>query len=192
MIIAADTQTCVVLGDGSLRARNKPKNKAEIRANFAEMSFSATYEVQAATVFSNNGTRMKDLLHCRVGLRPDTLVEIQTEKGFARYCDVTQRFYAEPPYSTNGFPPMELQDMSGGISLPVLRMMNGIEVINGKRLDELERQELGDVIKEALFTVAVGFSPVLLEKINPRARAIIYNWPWLVETTDKLVAGNHA
>ncbi|HUV47209.1 MAG TPA: hypothetical protein VMW29_03685 [Candidatus Bathyarchaeia archaeon] len=186
LVIAADTQTSVVLEDGRLLPRNKPRNPEEILANFRAMETGA-YEVNAATVFFNDGQCIEDSLRCRVGLRGDVLAALQTRVGLAEYCRLAQQFYSEPPYSTSGFPPMGLKDMSGGISLPVLRRMDGIESINGSNLLELPSDELHDVLKEALFTVAVGLSPRLLERINPKARQIIYNWSWLTQTTDKLV-----
>lgn len=187
LVIAADTQTCIVLEDGSLSPRNKPKSRKEVEDNFREMDSSREYELMAATTFFHNGTTRADTLRCRVRLFEDSLRKLRTPEGMGDYCALVERFYSEPPYSTHNFPPMNLGDMSGGISLPALRMMGAIEAIDGNRLDQLPAKEQRDVLSEALFTVAVGLSPVLLEELNPMAREIIYNWPWLQETTAKLV-----
>ena len=46
---------------------------------------------------------------------------------------------------------------------------------------------LTQLLENALYTVAVGFSPRLLRQINPNAEELLSNWDWLEQNVREII-----
>lgn len=181
LVIAADTQTYLQLEDESFSPRVKPRGLGEILANFQTIAASGTYEVQSASVACQppKKTYYADLLGCRVQLSAVGIQHLLTEGGFDEYQKGVLGFYSHPVYTGSGLSPETPCGFSAGFSLPVLARMSLVESVNGQPLDPKQPSHLTAILKQALYTVAIGFSPKLLRLINPAADRLIDEWPWL-------------
>ncbi len=196
-LIAADTRTSTLtVGDGDvtyLESRGKPKRTLDIRRVFEEMHEAGAvsdglpyYVVRSASGVHVRAPRTEDRLvsdhTSTIELHPEFTRILGTHEGFEQYLEAAQDFYSSPSYTNDGtHPAIELTDISGGLSLPVFVKMKGVVAIDGTRFID---PHFPAAFRNALYNVAVGISPEILSKIQPRAHEAIRHWQWLNQVVE--------
>lgn len=196
-LIAADTRTSTLtVGDGDvtyLESRGKPRRTLDIRRVFEEMHEAAEisggipyYVVRSASGVHIRAPKTEDRLvsdhTSTIELHPEFTQTLGTHEGFEQYLEAARNFYSSPPYTNDeAHPAIELTDISGGLSLPVFIKMKGVVAIDGVRFID---PYFPTAFKSALYNVAVGITPEILSKIQPRAHDAIRHWPWLNQVVE--------
>ncbi len=189
IIVAADTRTNVPMFTDSgvnIVSKGKPKHPHEARENFRHMlevaqktSEDPFYSVNSGAVCKRvrgNEVPLEAYSESQFVLDPTALYYLATDEGFARYRRAFLEFYSVPPYSNNGMKPIDVTDLSGGISLPVLMRLNAITRINGKDKND---PQFNTELRDAIQIVAVGIPNSILKPFVPQAEKRYQNWAWL-------------
>lgn len=192
-VLAADTNTLIEVLTSSnthLERKNKPQKPETTLGHFKRMAKAAEkygagyYEVAAASALQTENGSLAGIETTRVRLNQEKLNQLALEDGFAKYQENFVDFYNSEAYRDSGCHPLEITDISAGISLPVLAKMRVVEQVNEVELKELRSKALENTLKQALLNVAVGFSPQVLERIHPDALAYLMGWSWTNEVVD--------
>lgn len=202
VLVAADARTEISALDGGGKvtyvSKGKPQEEKDVLANFRTMNQVANiwgyapYKVVSASVFEERGVRKTELMQAGVVISSESLQYLSSNAGFTSYLREFKEFYSSAPYSTNGLKAIDVQQLSGGISLPVLASMGLVESVDGVRLKDGEKGTMIEALKGGLLTVACGFGATILEMIHPEALDKILAWNWLNEVTEKvLTRANH-
>lgn len=197
-VISADvrTETAAPKGNGSDQFINhgKPTSRDELKETFTQMAKSSKkmYRVLAGSQILTYQPRESTPLEFRnqqefeIVLSPEKLQELASNHGLDEYLEKFDQFYQSETYQNNNLPPISYQDISAGISLPVLIKGNYVDGVytNDQHLDLSNPARLSKkarkLLKKIIFGVAVGYSPHVLDKIYPGAhKFIIDNWKWL-------------
>ena len=187
IIVAADTRTELKL-NGRYISLCKPLTVEETRHNLAALARqpSPTYRVVSASGY-NNGKIGTDAMACTIDLDPARLPWYATPEGFDEYLSAFNRFYSQPPYSTNNMATLQPTDISAGFSLPVFIKLGAVATIDGIPLSQIRESQDATLFSAAMLTVAVGLSPIILHQISPDAIPSIMKWNWLQEVTHHLI-----
>lgn len=201
-IVAADIRTSTLTppdekdGNTFLTSRGKPPHEGtrqSVQHIFEQMSTAAEVgeEVPYYIVIAGSGAKIREgntqSVHigqqaCTVELDEEYLSYLATDKGITDYQTTFQHFYSSPPYSNNGsHPAVDLTDLSGGISLPVLTRMGAVNAVNGVNAKD---PAFPETLREGIFTVAVGFSPDVLKPLQSTINQAIQEWPWLTRVVE--------
>lgn len=199
-IVAADTRTEIqeINRDGViiLVSKGKPSSNEDVRNNFRKLYDVASqqgecfYRVVSASALGVGSQIFIDQMQCTVALNGEKIGFLASESGFSKYTDLFNRFYGLPAYASNGLPGIELTDISGGISLPVLLSLGVVKSVDGVEVDVStpeKEEKLKEAIIGAIYTVAVGFSPRILSALYPQAIDVIFGWKWLSEVADETI-----
>lgn len=194
IIVAADTRTSVITPNKEgttavLESKGKPKTAADVMRTFKKMHeahkmnphIPPYYQVVSASSSETKTPRkyrkVTDLKTTTVELNPDIVEALGSHSGFQKYMEMYQRFYSNPPYSYEGrHTPLTINDISGGISLPVLTMMGAVVAIDATPADN---PEFFQVFKKSMYNASVSFSPTVLKPILPNVEEFIDRWDWL-------------
>jgi len=142
------------------------------------------YSVESASVFYKNGSGAfvgSQVDKAVMTLNPEK-IQALSEGEFTLYLSTFAQFYASEAYSEAGLPLIEVKDVSGGISLPVLAMLGAIESINSIPLDTSTEEGI-KAFQEAMLVVAVGFGDTVIENVSPQAPQNLREWEWLAMVT---------
>lgn len=183
LIVAADTQTIVTLGDneGALRtvSKIKPTSEEDVMRLFRDMSEipgDPGYIVQSGSGTHDiaTGKRSEVLVEeTRVRLDPVAVEYLGSDEGFQLYRSAFATFYGSEVYQKNNLPQIGICDISSGLSLPVLTKIGAVCSIDG--IDRSNYQEFLEAFKKSLHVVAVGIHFNLLEGFP------LGNWGWTEE-----------
>lgn len=202
-IIGADTQTSIPDRqngrDGSLELASygKPKDEAEVQKHFHDMhridariyqvfsgshiaSYTPEYDLPIETRHTQKIT---------VHLRPEAVKFFASDKGFAHYQKAFDEFYRSEAYQQNHLQPIKPTNISSGFSLPVFIQEQAVEAIemDGKKVNLEEAEQ--EFLRKVIYAVAVGYSPMVLDKIFPGAYDFtIDNWDWLQQVAQKVTS----
>lgn len=194
LILAADTRTATVMIQDrehgaprvGLVSRGKPKNEAVVKETFRTMADFAhrTRQSPMYMVESASGSLLLDLdeerkmkRFCVIELLPSAVKYFSQDKGFLEYRNAFNSFYRSQVYVEEGIAPMTMMDLSGGLSLPVLVQLGAVRSIDRVSIDH---PAFKNIFRQALFTVAIGFSP---EVWGGKRERTVNGWPWV----DKVV-----
>lgn len=204
-IISGDVQTGIPHKNENsknswrIERHGKPKNEELVKDFFAEMAHlqAMIYRVfsgsSITTYDSQAGSSVEMLANQKltVYLRPEMVDLFSTDQGFEQYRKSFHEFYRSEAYHNNDLPPINLTNVSGGFSLPVLIKEKAVEAIelNGRKLPIKEMNE--EFLKEVVYAVAVGYSPKILKEIHPEAyQFTLDNWKWLKDTVREIQKNN--
>lgn len=196
VIVAADTRTSTLAPNktgtsAELKSRGKPRNPQEVLRTFHAMHEASVQfdtppfyqavsgsisEIKSPRGYQKNG----QLATTTVELDPDFVERLCSDSGFTIYQQVWDDFYSSPPYSAVGHTNVHMSDISAGISLPVLAKLGAIVAIDNTSIQD---ERYPDILKRAIFNVAVSFHPAVLKPILPNIEEIIDHWPWLNKVT---------
>jgi hypothetical protein len=110
-----------------------------------------------------------------------------TPSGTELYLNGLNRFLRSPQYLSNGSRhPGSATEICGGLDLAVLEKLGAVRKINQT---PRESPDFESESKAALFAAYVGFDISVLEQVNPNAKALIEQWPWLQKVTDYALNG---
>lgn len=172
----------------------KPTSREELKETFSQMAKSSSkmYRVLAGSqilTYQPNETSPLEVRHQQefeIMLSPEKLSELASNHGLDEYLEKFDQFYQSETYRHNNLPPISYQDVSAGISLPVLIKGNYVDHVymNKEHLNFNKQIRLSKnarkLLKKIIFGVAVGYSPYVLDQIYPGAyKFIIDNWNWL-------------
>ncbi len=187
-VVAADTNTHIGVienNDVRLASKKKPDSIQTPRKHFMRMSQLAKkmgegyYEVSSSAALQDKTGTVAGTEVTRVVLHQEMIRLLATPDGYAQYLATFDNFYSSHAYSQNGLPPVTPQNLSGGISLPVLLKMGAVRAVDGVDLHRNTVRKVDETLHRALLNVAVGFSPNVLEKIHPEAMQYLLQWSWL-------------
>lgn len=206
LAIAADTNTRTLSlnKEGTstyLENHGKPKEINDVLAIFLNMHRAHEldktppyYQVHSGSNIVirtfNKEEKISGSLSSTIELDPEKVNYFSTAEGFREYLNAFKEFYSSSFYSNNGsHHSIEVTDISGGISLPVLVSQGAVISIDGTRKG---KREFSYEFKKALYNAGVGFSPNMLSSIQPEINKIIDNWPWLNQVANyaQLGSGN--
>lgn len=198
-IIAADTHTVTPIfnsmsGEIEMLSRGKPKNAQDVQEALQQMTKVADMKNEKPFYYADAASAMLHLngsAHL-VEDRERCLVELDREKlrwlgegGFPDYVKKFIEFYSRPPYSTHNME-VNITDLSGGISLPLLVQMGAVTSVDGvDRGDERFRKAL----LRGIYTAAIGISPDILTTVQVDGHKIIQDWSWLNGVVDSALNG---
>ncbi|MDP2638546.1 MAG: Maf family protein [Candidatus Levybacteria bacterium] len=191
VLISADTATNTLSTDGNitfLENHGKPKQEGEIIDVFQKMKQAAQIEENfpyyqiisgSNAIIRNNikEDRASGSVSSIVFLDPEKVAYFSTHEGFSEYCKEARKFFLSQAYKqSESSRPMNLTDVSGGISLPVLVYSDAVTAIN-----DISREdpEFFAEFKKTLYYATVGFSPDILRSVKPDIDKVIDTWPWL-------------
>lgn len=174
-------------------SRLKPRNPREVLGTFSQIvEFSdATNQKpfyvgdSASAMLHLNGSAhlVEDRQQSTVELN-DRFRLLATPEGFAHYERALTEFYSQPPYSTSHME-VGMENLSAGISLPVLVKMGMVDSVDGVLHDDPRfRQQL----LLAVHNVAVGVSPRLLKPVQVDERKVLEQWNWLNGVVDSALS----
>jgi hypothetical protein len=197
VIIAADTRTSILTKNPEdnftyIESKGKPKEPDTVRKTFEEMSNAAKEAgvLPYYTVLSGSGVHIRERKHeerladihtCTVELNPEQVQRFSTEKGYQDYAKAFDEFYSSEVYRHGGLSGVKIEDLSGGLSLPVLTSMNAVEAVDGI---ERNSPEFEEAFRHGMFTVSVGISPHILRPIQPQIDSLFSSWEWLNGVVD--------
>jgi len=192
IFISADTRTCIPNANiTEYQSRGKPLTYNQVKDVFLFMSDNKSpfYFVTSAAIcyipFQNKA--LESLNYVLVTLDPTLIQSLITSEGFAVYVNTFINFYSTPPYSTNNLPPIDLKDLSAGISLPVLTKLGLVTSVNKVPINTLEFKK---ALRDAIHAVAIGIPPSFIKPFNPDIDVAFNNWAWLNEVVDKALDQN--
>lgn len=201
-IIGGDTQTSIAESRNAANSNQvelvsygKPKDDAEVQKHFHDMnqidahlyqvfsgshiaSYTPEYELPIETRHTQKIT---------VHLRPEMVKFFSSDQGFAHYQQAFADFYRSEAYSQNHLAPIQPTNISSGFSLPVFIKEKAVEAIelNGRKVNLSEANQ--EFLRQVIYVVAVGYSPVVLNQIFPDAyNFTIDNWSWLQEVVKEI------
>lgn len=193
-VIGGDIQTAVPTIDHRpqhqswrLQAHGKPAEVHQTQAYFEQMSHldANLYRLFAGSSIVNYSQRVDGVNEVRanqavtVYLRPEMVKFLATDHGFDQYLTDFAEFYQDNLPTPNS-PLTTPQHVSAGFSLPVLIKEQAVAAIkfDGQKVDLSTASE--DFLKKVIYTVAIGYSPKVLQEISPLAyQFTIDNWSWL-------------
>ncbi len=196
-ILAADTNTLIKVmhqQTSKLERKGKPihhentKSYFKKMADWAERNGAGYYEVVAASAFQTSTGSIAGIETTRISLNQAKLRNLASDDGFANYQDQFAQFYNSEAYGRSGCQALSMNDISAGISFPVLTKMGLVEEVNGAKLQELPSPSAEILLKKALLNVAIGFSPQILEQIHPDALTYLMAWSWTNEVVDLILS----
>lgn len=196
VIIAADTRTNILTKNPEnftyIDSRGKPKQPDTVRKTFEEM-YTAGLEsgvLPYYTVLSGSGVhirgrkyeeRLADIHACTVELNPDQIKRFSTPDGYEEYTDAFNKFYSSDVYKKGGLSGVKVDDLSGGLSLPVLTSLNAVEAVDGI---ERNSSDFEEAFRHGMYTVSVGISPHILRPVQPEIDSSLASWDWLNGVVD--------
>ncbi|NCN03608.1 MAG: hypothetical protein GW942_00870 [Candidatus Pacebacteria bacterium] len=194
-VIAADARTSILVPvrdtQSVLESKGKPKDDEAIFENFSRMALIANemgfghYQLISASGVVTKNQRVQDLDRVEVDISKKGLDHLSTPNGYDEYLAAFLDFYSSGEYSANHLSAIGPSKISGGISLPVLRSMGIVERVNGVEQVDTSK-EAYEAFRLGLLTVAVGFGPNVLGKVNPDAMARLLQWDWLNQVSRKV------
>lgn len=190
LIVAADTQTIVpkIDGLGAFKPANKTKPSSEdevleLFRNMNEFPYGPQYTVIAGSATHDVLTADRSLTHFDktvVILDQSSVAYLATAKGFSDYKKVFEEFYNSEVYARNGLPLIGLCDISSGLSLPVLTILDAVKSIDG--VDRAMQDGFRDAFQRALHIVAIGMSPELFRPYS------LVEFGWINEVTNAVLS----
>jgi predicted house-cleaning NTP pyrophosphatase (Maf/HAM1 superfamily) len=193
IIIAADTRTSTPIlnpnGRIDLLSRGKPSSLQEVFNTFQlmnkvtrETGEQPWYEVNSSSgIFHQKGLfEIQDVTHVR--LKREGVELLSRERGFLEYVERFEDFYSKPPYHNSLRTNPE--DLSAGISLPVLNKMGIVESVNNIGS---ENPLFYKTLRLAIHIVAIGLSIELLELIGVDRRDTLPRLNWINQVTKRAI-----
>ena len=199
VLVAADARTEVKRIDANsgviFESQGKPVSVNTVQQNFRSMFLAqkhdgtdeASYRVRVASISETVGNQAVGVQLIGVVFKPHALEFLASEIGFKAYLDAYDYFYRRPPYSSYGLRPIDPTKISAGLSLPVLVSMGLVEALE---LDDNKCDISKKTLSQAIFAVAVGFAPNVIESIHPDAMSYVMQWPWLVKVVSNVLNSN--
>lgn len=197
-VVAADANTYIAIfgpkGE-KLVPKGKPSVPQTTYRHFQSMSRRAArdgdgyYEVHSASAFVDPSKKEhSEREGTRVVLHLEKINRLATKEGFLEYMMEFADFYSSEAYSSHGLQSLRMEDLSGGISLPVLAKMGAVKMIDGVEIAKVPYSEAELILKQALLNVAIGFSPKILNKIHPDAMAFLLGWSWTNNVVNSILS----
>lgn len=199
-IVSADTRTSTMtIGKDNkvvFVSRGKPSSHKAVRQTFLDMydayrqtGINPAYIVYSASgsLYTATGQRAEAVSATTVTLDPEFVRDASTVEGFSAYQELFRQFYCGKSYSEAGLSPIGLTDISAGLSLPVLSLSGAVLHINQVAPGDLGYPE---ILKKAIYDVAVGFSPAVLSAFHPEIHQKIDSWPWLNQMIQQCLSQN--
>jgi len=197
-VIAADTQTIVpgIINNKAIEiSKGKPKNANEIYDSLSSIYKTAQmtgedpyYRVDTASALFHNSqmgqSHILDRDSCRVTLDQISLLYLLHPNGFQRYLEEFKKFYSSAPYQNSGIKTISPQEISGGLSLPVLTKMGAIKSIQDTSFED---ENFKKTLKRNIHLVAVGISSKLLGTMHLDIQDSVDNWGWLEEVATEAI-----
>lgn len=197
-VIAADTQTIVpnIINNETVEvSKGKPKNIADIYASLSSIYKTSQktgeepyYRVDSASaLFHQSKIGQSHILEtdsCKITLDHDSLFHLLHPYGFQKYLEEFKKFYSSNPYQSNGMKTISPQEISGGLSLPVLTKMGAIKSIQGIGFED---ENFKKILKKNIHLVAVGISSKLLGTMHLNIQNIVDDWGWLEEVSTEAI-----
>lgn len=197
-VIAADTQTIVpdIINNRVIEvSKGKPKNIADIYTSLSNIHKTSQktkeepyYRVDSASaLFHQSQIGQSHILEtdsCKITLDQSSLFYLLHPNGFQRYLEEFKKFYSSNPYQSNGMKTISPQEISGGLSLPVLTKMGAVKSIQGINFED---ENFKKILKRNIHLVAVGISSKLLGTMNMNIQNIIDDWSWLEEVSAEAI-----
>lgn len=196
VIIAADTRTSVLTRNPDnftfIDSKGKPKEPDSVRKTFEDMYLAGEESgvLPFYTVLSGSGVHIKgrkyeerlaDVHTCTVELNSDQIKKFSTPEGYTEYTEAFNQFYSSDPYKKGGLSGVRVDDLSGGLSLPVLTSLGAVEAVDGI---ERNSPDFKEAFRHGMYTVSVGISPHILRPIQPNIDKSLASWDWLNGVVD--------
>ncbi len=192
IILAADTRTKTPkTNNGRIEMVNqgKPETAADVFNTFKEIDHASrigidppfyTLESGSGMLYRNGRDQLLEMHDVNlITLTREGASRLSNINGFADYVKAFQDFYSRPPYSKR-YSQVKPQDLSAGISLPVLVRMGIVDSVNGIPKDSLLFYK---ALRHAIHIAAVGMSSELLELVGVGHKVAVSHWGWINSVT---------
>lgn len=196
VIIGADTRTVTPVFNGVgiyFKSRGKPSSEKEVFSIFQEMKKASdvSHDGLSYSLDNASGLLFRNSKDCFFEMREKTLITLShsainrlaEREGFVEYLQAMKRHYNSPLYPY----PVNISDISSGMSLATLVNMGAIEEIEGVHKDSPQFYKM---VRYAFYIATIGISSELLELVGVHRGKITSQNSWLNQVTKRALQIN--